>query len=80
MNEERFVKIVEDDLQLIGRWVTLQSESLHTKLSQVLTNCSNQSYPVDYLRGASHARAPGACERCAEAAVLSQSKRTRSAA
>ena len=51
MTEERFVKIVEDDLQRIGRWVTMHSESLHTKLGKLLISCSDESYPVDYLRG-----------------------------
>lgn len=51
MTEERFVKIVEDDMQRIGHWVTLQSESLHAKLGLLLTSCSDESYPIDYLRG-----------------------------
>jgi hypothetical protein len=57
MNEERFVKIVEEDMQRIGRWVTQQAESLHTKLGMLLTTCGDETYPVDYLRG-EHQRAP----------------------
>ena len=48
--------IVEEDLARIGRWVTFQSESLHTKLSMLLLNCSDVNYPVDYLRGAAGLR------------------------
>jgi hypothetical protein len=51
-SEERFVAIVEEDLQVIGRWVTLQSESLHNDLAKLLKDCSDKTYAVDYLRGA----------------------------
>jgi len=39
-------------LQVIGRWVTLQSESLHNDLAKLLKDCSDKTYAVDYLRGA----------------------------
>jgi hypothetical protein len=55
--EERFVKIVEDDLQRISRCVTLQSEALHEKLGKLRADCSDESYPVDFLRGEASARA-----------------------
>ena len=57
MTEERFVKIVEDDLQRVGHWVMQQSESLHAELGKLLTNCSNESYTLDSLRG-EYQRAP----------------------
>ena len=57
------MKIVEDDLQRIGRWVTLQCESLHTKLGMLLTNCVDLSYPVDYLRGAHFTARPATLQR-----------------
>ena len=63
--------MVEEDLQRIGLWVTQQSETLHTRLSKLLTNCSDESYPVDYLRGAPLLRSPPAlqlCKACACAA------------
>ena len=50
--EESFVQMVEEDLQRIGQWVTRQSERLHARLARLLVNASDQSYPVDYLRGA----------------------------
>ena len=56
--------MVEEDLQRIGQWVTQQSEALHTRLSKLLANCSDESYPVDYLRGAPRPR------RAARAAAL----------
>ncbi len=40
----------------------MHSESLHTKLGMLLATCSNESYPVDYLRGKLHAGAR-ACSR-----------------
>ncbi len=46
------MKIVEDDLQRISRCVTQQSEALHEKLGKLRTDCSDESYPVDFLRGA----------------------------
>ncbi len=60
MNEERFVLIVEEDLERIGRWVATQGQSLHIKLSVLLNNCRDLSYPVDYLRGESEKRAVSA--------------------
>ena len=46
--------MVEEDLQRIGRWVAQQCEGMHTRLARLLTNSSDTSYPVDYLRGAQH--------------------------
>jgi hypothetical protein len=50
--EESFVQMVEEDLQRIGKWVTRQSEGLHTRLARLRVNASDQTYSVDYLRGA----------------------------
>ena len=63
--------MVEEDLQRIGLWVTQQSEALHTRLSKLLANCSDESYPVDYLRGAPLPRSPPPLQlrsACAQAA------------
>ena len=63
--------MVEEDLQRIGLWVTQQSETLHTRLSKLLANCSDESYPVDYLRGAPLPRSPPPLQlrsACAQAA------------
>ena len=70
--------MVEEDLQRIGQWVTRQSEGLHARLARLLVNASDQSYPVDYLRGArscathllllQHAELRRPTPRCAEQA------------
>jgi hypothetical protein len=76
MTGERFVKIVEDDLQRIGQWVTLQSESLSIKLGIIRNNCTDKSYSVDYLRGAAQQRArAGAPAAAARGRACSSSAR-----
>lgn len=59
VTEEKFVKTVEEDIERIGRFVTLQSESLHLRLLRLLQLSSDVSevYTLDYLRGAEIERA-----------------------
>lgn len=54
VSEEKFVKTVEEDIERIGRFVSLQSESLHLRLLRLLQLCSDvsEAYTNEYLRGA----------------------------
>lgn len=62
VSEEKFVKTVEEDIERIGRFVSLQSESVHLRLHRLLQLTSDLSYvrTVEYLKGA-HARGPPDC-------------------